>query len=534
MFQLWRKPSIHRTTLVIILFAGIFAAASAFVVIYNESIQLDQEISDAKSEYLQNQKDKILEETAKLYRLIEHRQEKVQDKDVLKTQIDELVEAVFKDPLGNVYPFVYQMDTTPIHDPHLNRNQNQKLSSLQSTHHERVIEKLRAIAMQGGGFYEFSSDASRVGDVVPNLVFVRIHRDLGWMIGSGVYLDDFNTVIQAKEDESHNKITAFILKIVTLTLFLYLAGIIKYRYLTERISNELKFIDESFKEASKTYQFVDESKIKFVEFKEISAHANRMIEKIKEKNNALLNLNTNLERIVEEKTRALKKSVAYTEELLQNQDRFVKNAIHEINTPLTIILMNIELYNLKHDRNAYLTKIEAAVKVLENIYEDLSYVVKKNRVEYLPGAIDVSRFLQERVEYFLDVAEGNDVSFTCRIDTGIVIDFNDIELQRVIDNNLSNAIKYAEVGTTIDVRLHVDETTGCLRLCIGNHGETIQDADKLFERFYREDKARGGFGLGLNIVKEICEKNHVSITVRSKNNYTQFEYVFECPKGKLR
>lgn len=247
MFRLWRNPSIHQTTLVVILFAGIFAAASAFVVIYNESIQLDQEISDAKSEYIQNQKDRVLDETAKIYRLIEHRFEKITDTKELNTQVDDMVDAVFKDPLGNVYPFIYTMDKAPIHDPKLNRNYNQRLLTLVDVDNEKVIEKLHELALQGGGFFEFDSYSKRTEEVVPHLIFVRIHRDLGWMIGSGVYLDDFEAVVHAKEEESHNKITAFILKIVTLTLFLYLAGIIKYRYLTERISKELKFIDDSFK-----------------------------------------------------------------------------------------------------------------------------------------------------------------------------------------------------------------------------------------------------------------------------------------------
>ena len=101
-------------------------------------------------------------------------------------------------------------------------------------------------------------------------------------------------------------------------------------------------------------------KIKFQEFQEIVTHANVMIEEIKNKNNALVELNSNLEEIVEQKTIELKRSIDFTQELLEKQDRFVKNAIHEINTPLSIILMNIDLYNLKFEKNPYLIKIEAA------------------------------------------------------------------------------------------------------------------------------------------------------------------------------
>jgi signal transduction histidine kinase len=95
---------------------------------------------------------------------------------------------------------------------------------------------------------------------------------------------------------------------------------------------------------------------------------------------------------------------------------------------------------------------------------------------------------------------------------------------KLIDNLLSNAIKYAKVGTKIEVEL-LDETAQCV-LRITNRGNTIAHPEKLFERYYREDKARGGFGLGLNIVKEICDAHGVEICVRSCEGVTVFEYRF--------
>jgi len=249
-----------------------------------------------------------------------------------------------------------------------------------------------------------------------------------------------------------------------------------------------------------------------------------MIAKIREKNSDLVRLNTNLEKIVEEKTGALKRSNEYTKELLNQQDRFVNNAIHEINTPLTIIMMNIELHNLKMPKTPYLTKIEAAAKVLENIYEDLGYVVKKNHTPYPKENLQMSQFLEERIAYFHDVAEGNDLAFNAHVEPGIWIFFSSVELQRIVDNNLSNAIKYATTKSTIEVCLHVKGVK--IEFKITNMGKPIRKPEKLFERYYREDQARGGFGLGLNIVKEICQANDVGIEVVSKEGQTSFIYTF--------
>ncbi|NWF66509.1 MAG: hypothetical protein HXX81_03465 [Campylobacterales bacterium] len=62
-----------------------------------------------------------------------------------------------------------------------------------------------------------------------------------------------------------------------------------------------------------------------------------------------------------------------------------------------------------------------------------------------------------------------------------------------------------------------------------NVGKEIKEPNMLFERFYREDNARGGFGLGLNIVSQICRKNGYQIEVTSENNCNIFRY--KLPKG---
>jgi signal transduction histidine kinase len=186
--------------------------------------------------------------------------------------------------------------------------------------------------------------------------------------------------------------------------------------------------------------------------------------------------------------------------------------------------MNIDLYNLKFEKNPYLLKIEAAVKVLDNIYEDLAYVVKKDRVVYEKAMIDFSKFLTERVDYFEDVAEGNKLHISMEIMPDLFILFNETELQRICDNNLSNAIKYSYEKHPLHVKLYDDGNEVVFE--VENCGETIKSPDQLFNRYYREDEARGGFGLGLNIVKGICDTNGVSIEVLSDESKTLFRYRF--------
>lgn len=518
------RTSIKRIAFLFIAFAGIFAFAFAFLVVFNEKMELKKDIEKAKSEYLQNKKDAIVSQSVKIYKTIEYYQAKGSTQEELKNQIFNIIESIFRDPLEMIYPFVYTDDGTPIYDPVLMRYQDTKLSSLLTKDNKNILKKIFQIGKNGGDFYEFEGFYDNSKKENKNLIFAREVSGLGWIVGTGAYLDDFNSVIEAKKSESDKKISSFILKIATLTIALYLANIMKYNLLANRLSRELKVINNTFSKAAKTYKFIDKKEIQLEEFQTIVAHANSMIETIKINTNKLHELNANLEEIVQDKTSKLQASVELSKTLLKDQDRFINNALHEINTPLSVILMNTELFHLKYDKNPYFQKIQAAVKVLENINEDLNYASKKDRLIYKKQRIDFSSYLHKRVEYFTDVACENELEFVVYIEENISIDFNEVELSRILDNNISNAVKYAYAHTRIEIALKRKQQS--IQFSIGNHGETIQNTYNLFKRYYRENESRGGFGLGLNIVKDICEKNEVSIQIESEEEYTTFRYNF--------
>lgn len=480
------NKSINQINFMAILFAGLFAFISACLVIVNEYLEFQKEIKIIEESYIQTQQKSASTQLNLLFNITDYRYK--QSHALPKEQIHQKIKEDITALLAN-------MET-----------QNYLFLQL---HSGAVIYRSSAIAPE-----ETSKD----------IVVTKIYEPLELILGSGVSTRSIEDVLAQKKKDYQDKIINFVLKIYMLTLFLYLVSTIEYRYVSDIMKREIRFIVYSFKKASQSYEFIDMEKIKFQEFQEIVTHANVMIEEIKSKNHALVELNSNLEVIVEQKTEELKRSVDFTQELLEQQDRFIKNAIHEINTPLSIILMNIDLYNLKYEKNPYLLKIEAAVKVLDNIYEDLAYVVKKDRVVYEKAMIDFSKFLTERVEYFEDVAEGNKLHIITDITRDLFIVFNEIELQRVCDNNLSNAIKYSYEKQPVHVRLYAEQESVVFE--VQNCGEKIQAPWKVFGRYYREDEARGGFGLGLNIVKEICDANEVAITVLSDESKTLFRYRF--------
>ena len=506
MFNLRRKKSINQINMYAIFFAGVFAFVAAFIVIFNEYLDFNKEIAKFEKNYIDIKKREIVKKSDRLRKIIEYNYKRSKNSQVLRKNIVDMSENILLDEKNRVKYFIFKRDMGMFY------------CSGKTKFCDRVKKRLREDRDNSYKFFNFTYEKDKY------LAFSRAFEELDMIYGSMIVVDGLDNELKNKQIEYKNKISGFILKIFSLTLVLYIISILKYRYFTEKISSELKYMIKALDDTSLIYKHIDLEEIEFEEFSQIALHVNKMIDKIKTKNRELVSLNMDLERLVQDKTDELQKSIEYTKELLKYQDKFVKNAIHEINTPLSIILINIELYNMKYEKNSYLTKIEAAVKVLENIYGDLSYIVKKDRLVHKKEMIDFSSYLKERVEYFGDVARGNDLNIKAKIEDGIFVFFSEIQLQRLCDNNISNAIKYSYPKKSIDIKLFIENSSVVLE--VANYGDKIQDSSKLFDRFYREDIARGGFGLGLNIVKEICDINYITVEVSSIDNLTKFRYIF--------
>ncbi len=213
------------------------------------------------------------------------------------------------------------------------------------------------------------------------------------------------------------------------------------------------------------------------------------------------------------------------EKVNKQLDNFMKDSMHEINTPLSIINVNIDLFSRKNGESKYLTRIKAASKTLSNIYNDMDYLIKQDSIEYPKESIDFSTFLIDRIDYFQVVASLRAIMIEAEIEKDIVIYFNKTKLQRIIDNTLSNAIKYSYENTSIAVKLHYHDSA--IALSVRDYGVGIEKPAKIFERYYREDLDKGGFGIGLNIVKKIIDENDITLEiVSSPKRGSTFTYKF--------
>lgn len=206
--------------------------------------------------------------------------------------------------------------------------------------------------------------------------------------------------------------------------------------------------------------------------------------------------------------------------ILTQKDKFIKHSVHEIKTPLSIISLNNQLRDKKFGKDRYSVKIDSAIKTLENSYEDMSYLLTKNKITYEKENINIGSFLEKRVIYFQSIAkaQGREI-FLNEIET---FDFfiSEIELTRLIDNNLSNAIKYSNIHSKINVTLKNK------KLSFISEGKEIKNKKTIFKKYERESNEIGGHGLGLSIVKDITKDYRIKIVLSRKDHRNIFSYDF--------
>ena len=194
-------------------------------------------------------------------------------------------------------------------------------------------------------------------------------------------------------------------------------------------------------------------------------------------------------------------------------DDFIKDTTHELNTPISAILANVEMMDLdvmSEKNKKKLARINIAAKTVSHLYQDLTYLtLDHNRISN-DEWIDLKTLIDDRVEYFAILAGSKKVTFELDLNYSTIF-IDGIKIARVIDNLISNAIKYNKRGGNIEIILRKDyfmvKDSG-----IGIEAEKVDD---IFERYTRFNSSEGGFGIGLNIVKSIIEEYSLKISVSS-------------------
>ena len=518
-----KAKSLYHLIVYSILFIIVLISFFTFIIINNAHEELQDKIETLKTDYTDSQKELIKNDVNSIINFIKYYNEKYKNtksQEQIKKELLESLAELRKNDNANEYVFIYNFDGVSLYHPIFKDFVGKQLLEMKDTQGKKVIKELIEVSkMNFGGYVEYFWYKADISKNAKKISYANSYKDLNWTIGKGVYLDEIDKLVIQKEEEYNQKISNYTLQITSLTIMLVLYSIFIYKNATILIVNDVKEIGKYFKESQKSDNPINQNRIIFGEFKIIANYATDAINNIKLKTHMLEDLNKNLEYKVSEKTKELTK-------LIESQKTFIKNSVHEVNTPLSIIQTNIDLLKMKIPNNKYITNIESGSKIIQYIYDDLSYLVKKDRVIYEKEYLDFSQTLIKRLEFFDEIAISNSLYFIQNIEKDMYIKFNITELQRIIDNNLSNAIKYSFAKSPIFVKLeYINDDE--IEFSVTTHSKKIEYVEKIFDDFYRENLARGGFGLGLKIVKDICDKNLVIINLESNNEKTKFTYRFK-------
>ncbi|MCW8822018.1 MAG: HAMP domain-containing histidine kinase [Sulfurovum sp.] len=206
--------------------------------------------------------------------------------------------------------------------------------------------------------------------------------------------------------------------------------------------------------------------------------------------------------------------IAPMRDSMERMNLFIQDTTHELNTPISTILTNIEMLETfgKCEENKELKRIEIASKSLSRIYDDLTYLNLNHNYYRHIESLDMSDLLRERMVYFSTMAEHKGLILEISIDTDIVLEIDKNDATRLVDNLVTNAIKYNKPKGLLKVNL-----TKAF-LSVGDTGIGIQkkDLDSIVCRFKRANKSEGGFGIGLDIVNQVVNSYGFVLNINSE------------------
>ena len=206
---------------------------------------------------------------------------------------------------------------------------------------------------------------------------------------------------------------------------------------------------------------------------------------------------------------------------IQLLNDFLKDSTHEINTPLSVIMMSIERFNqdeLGAKNKKLLHNILIASRTMTHLYDDLIYLNFPSAISNNATEFDLAQLIDERLEYFAPHIAQKQLQLTTNLQP-MQLNANPHKIAKLLDNLLSNAIKYNEQGGILSLELSE-------RTCSICNSGAIDTEAQIFERYTRANKDQGGFGIGLALAKQICNEHHIAISVQGDESTTTFRLVF--------
>lgn len=182
---------------------------------------------------------------------------------------------------------------------------------------------------------------------------------------------------------------------------------------------------------------------------------------------------------------------------------FIKDILHDFNTPISSLLLNVKTLPKTKESYEKINRIEQSLNTILSLQENLKSYLKQHPKE--KDHFELFKLVEERVEPLKNLYPN--LTFSLYGNT-LWLKSNQASVIRILDNLLINAAKYNRPDGRVEIRIKGHNLT------ISDTGKGIKHANKIFDRFYKEHER--GLGIGLHIVKKLCDELGITIKVYSE------------------
>ncbi|MBE5885429.1 MAG: HAMP domain-containing protein [Lachnospiraceae bacterium] len=308
-----------------------------------------------------------------------------------------------------------------------------------------------------------------------------------------------------------------------------LAGGIMIIYVTNRITRPIRQLTE-ISERMTNLDFDAKYEVKGDnEVDRLGMHMNQMSNKLEHTISELKTANNELKKDIEKK-----------EQIDEMRKEFLANVSHELKTPIALIQGYAEGLKMGINDNDEASK-EFYCDVIMDEANKMNDMVKKlmslNELEFGNNPVQMERFdISELIHNYLQSMEllfqQNDIKVECDIPKPVYVWADEIQIEEVFRNYITNAMNHADGEKLIRVTLEKNEEN--VRISVFNTGKNIPEdsVEHIWDKFYKVDKARtreyGGSGVGLSIVKAVMEGINQKYGVRNEEDGVTFYFEVSC------
>ena len=225
----------------------------------------------------------------------------------------------------------------------------------------------------------------------------------------------------------------------------------------------------------------------------------------------------------------LKASLESQKTILESKEKFLENMSHEIRTPITSIIGYLNLLseeNLVNDKRVKYTNIaiKNSNKMISSIDSFLTLLrsEKTSIVQNKRISFNLNDFILERLTYYIPDFEIKKMKLYYKVNfkDKVTISYDIESLKAIINNLISNAIKYSNSNTSVFFTFNISASNLIISVKDEGYGIDEKDKEKIFDRFYQTSSNRsiGGFGIGLSLISELVKRLSGTITLESELN----------------